>query len=84
MVSDWKCLKYFRVFLYCDHQVHRDLLITLCNPYFAAGSDAIQGSEVLARESGVYDGCSAQQALNKTLDHNLHCDASSLPDQVTP
>jgi hypothetical protein len=29
MVSDWNCLKYFCVFLYCDHQVHRDFLITL-------------------------------------------------------
>jgi hypothetical protein len=27
MVSDWNCLKYF--FLYCNHQVHRDLSITL-------------------------------------------------------
>jgi hypothetical protein len=24
MVSDWNCLKYFCVFLYCHHQVHRD------------------------------------------------------------
>jgi hypothetical protein len=29
MVSDWNCLIYFCVFLYCNHQVHRDLLITL-------------------------------------------------------
>jgi hypothetical protein len=29
MVSDWNCLKYFCVFLYCNHQVHRDFLITL-------------------------------------------------------
>jgi hypothetical protein len=29
MVSDWNCLKYFCVFLCCNHQVHRDLLITL-------------------------------------------------------
>jgi hypothetical protein len=29
-VSGWKCLKYFCVFFwYCNHQVHRDLLITL-------------------------------------------------------
>jgi hypothetical protein len=29
MVSDWNSLKYFCVFLYCNHQVHRDFLITL-------------------------------------------------------
>jgi hypothetical protein len=29
MVSDWKCLKYFSVFLYCNQKVHRDFLITL-------------------------------------------------------
>jgi hypothetical protein len=29
MVSDWNCLKYFCVFLYCNYQVHRDVLITL-------------------------------------------------------
>jgi hypothetical protein len=28
-VSDWNCLKYFCVFLYCNHQVHRDFLIAL-------------------------------------------------------
>jgi hypothetical protein len=32
MVSDWNCLKYFCVFLYCNHQVHRDFLITLYLP----------------------------------------------------
>jgi hypothetical protein len=31
MVSDWNCLKYFCLFLYCNHQVHRDFLITLYN-----------------------------------------------------
>jgi hypothetical protein len=30
-VSDWNCLKYFCVFLYCNNQVHRDFLITLYN-----------------------------------------------------
>jgi hypothetical protein len=29
MVSDWSCLKYFACFLYRNHQVHRDVLITL-------------------------------------------------------
>jgi hypothetical protein len=29
MVSEWNCLKYFCVFLYCNYQVHRDFLITL-------------------------------------------------------
>jgi hypothetical protein len=29
MISDWNCLKYFCVFLYCNYQVHRDFLITL-------------------------------------------------------
>jgi hypothetical protein len=29
MVSDRNCLKYFCVFFYCNHQVHRDILITL-------------------------------------------------------
>jgi hypothetical protein len=29
VVSDWNCLKYFCVFFYCNHQVHRDFLITL-------------------------------------------------------
>jgi hypothetical protein len=29
MVSDWNCLKYFCLFLYCNHQVHREFLITL-------------------------------------------------------
>jgi hypothetical protein len=29
MVTDWNCLKYFCVFLYCNRQVHRDFLITL-------------------------------------------------------
>jgi hypothetical protein len=24
MVSDWNCLNYFCIFLYCNHQVHRD------------------------------------------------------------
>jgi hypothetical protein len=34
MVSDWNCLKYFCVFfLYCNHQVHRDFLITLYNDH---------------------------------------------------
>jgi hypothetical protein len=32
MVSDLNCLRYFCVFLYCNHQVHRDFLITLYNP----------------------------------------------------
>jgi hypothetical protein len=31
MVSDWNCLNYFCVYLYCNNQVHRDLLITLYN-----------------------------------------------------
>jgi hypothetical protein len=29
MVSDWNCLNHFCVFLCCNHQVHRDILITL-------------------------------------------------------
>jgi hypothetical protein len=29
MVIDWNCLKYFCVFLYCNHRVHSELLITL-------------------------------------------------------
>jgi hypothetical protein len=29
LVNDWNCLKYFCVILYCNHQVHRDFLITL-------------------------------------------------------
>jgi hypothetical protein len=29
MISEWNRLKYFCLFLYCNHQVHRDLLITL-------------------------------------------------------
>jgi hypothetical protein len=29
MVSDWNCLRYFCMFLYCNHEVHRDFLITL-------------------------------------------------------
>jgi hypothetical protein len=29
MVSDWNCLKYFCLFLYCNHQVHEDFSITL-------------------------------------------------------
>jgi hypothetical protein len=29
MVSDWNCLKCVCAFLYCNHQVHRDILITL-------------------------------------------------------
>jgi hypothetical protein len=33
IVSDWNCLKYFCAFLYCNHQVHRDFLITLYNTY---------------------------------------------------
>jgi hypothetical protein len=31
MVSDRNCLKYICVFLYCNHLVHRDFLITLCH-----------------------------------------------------
>jgi hypothetical protein len=31
MVSDWNSLKYLCLFLYCNHQVHRDFLITLYN-----------------------------------------------------
>jgi hypothetical protein len=34
MVSDWNCLKYFCVFLYCNHKVHRDFLITLYIPHY--------------------------------------------------
>jgi hypothetical protein len=30
-VSDWNCLKYFACFLYCNHQVHRDFLISRYN-----------------------------------------------------
>jgi hypothetical protein len=33
-VSDLNCLKYFCVFLYYNHQVHRDFLITLYNSIF--------------------------------------------------
>jgi hypothetical protein len=40
MVSDWNCLKYFCVFLYCNHQVHRDFLITLYNSQYM---DYLQG-----------------------------------------
>jgi hypothetical protein len=29
MVCDWNCLKYFYLFLCCNHQVHRDFFITL-------------------------------------------------------
>jgi hypothetical protein len=29
MVGDLNCLKYFCVFLYCNHQVHTDFLVTL-------------------------------------------------------
>jgi hypothetical protein len=29
MVSDWNCLKYFCMFLYCNHQLHKGFLITL-------------------------------------------------------
>jgi hypothetical protein len=29
MVSNCNCLKHICVFLYCNHQVHRDILITL-------------------------------------------------------
>jgi hypothetical protein len=29
MVSDWNCLKYFFLFLYCNYQVHIDILKTL-------------------------------------------------------
>jgi hypothetical protein len=29
MVSDWNCLKYFCIFLYCNQQVHRDFFISL-------------------------------------------------------
>jgi hypothetical protein len=31
MVSDGDCLKYFCLFLYCNHQVHRYVLISLYN-----------------------------------------------------
>jgi hypothetical protein len=30
-VSDWDCLKYFRLFFYSNHQVHRDFLIAVHN-----------------------------------------------------
>jgi hypothetical protein len=30
-VSDLNCLKYFCVFLYCNHQEHKNVLITLYN-----------------------------------------------------
>jgi hypothetical protein len=29
MVSDWNCIKYFTFFLFCNHQVHKECLITL-------------------------------------------------------
>jgi hypothetical protein len=31
VASDWNGLKHFCLFLYCNHQVHRDFLITLYN-----------------------------------------------------
>jgi hypothetical protein len=31
MVSDWNCLKYFCLLFYCNHQLHRDFLISQCN-----------------------------------------------------
>jgi hypothetical protein len=34
-VSDWNCLEYVCVFIYCNHQVHRGFLITL---YFYEGT----------------------------------------------
>jgi hypothetical protein len=33
MVSDWNSLKYFCIFLYCNHHVNRNFLITLYNSY---------------------------------------------------
>jgi hypothetical protein len=44
MVSDWNCLKYFCVFLYCNHYVHTIILVTpynsrqsVSNPEFEPG-----------------------------------------------
>jgi hypothetical protein len=50
MVSDRNCLKYF----YCNHQVHRDFLITLykCN-IIAVASHSMQ-TDVLGILSGTY------------------------------
>jgi hypothetical protein len=31
--SDWNCLKYFCVFQYCNHHVHRDFWVTLYNQH---------------------------------------------------
>jgi hypothetical protein len=36
MVSDWNCLKYCCLFLYCNHQVHRDYLIVYTHVYVPA------------------------------------------------
>jgi hypothetical protein len=37
MVSDWNCLKYDCVFLYCNHRVHRDVLICIYCLLLSAG-----------------------------------------------
>jgi hypothetical protein len=37
MASDLNCLKCFYVFLYCNHQVHRDFLITLYETWHRVG-----------------------------------------------
>jgi hypothetical protein len=38
MVSGWSCLKYLACFLYCNHQLHRDIFIILYMVYVSTTS----------------------------------------------
>jgi hypothetical protein len=46
MVGDWNCLKYVCVFLYSNHQVHRDFLITLYSNTKMVPRDILQSCEL--------------------------------------
>jgi hypothetical protein len=48
MVSDLNCLNFFACFLYCNHQVHRDVLITLYILYQKSLSEGIFIAVLLA------------------------------------
>jgi hypothetical protein len=56
MVSDWNCLKYFCVFLYYNHQVHRDFLITLyvTSNGWEDNNERWKGNDLELRDHDIY------------------------------
>jgi hypothetical protein len=75
MVSDWNCLKYFCVFVYCNRQVPRDLLITLYNTAHAHCMVDTQGCRHALRMCNTYRFSTATMVARKRLYAALcvHC-----------